>query len=253
VGTVITDTHIHIYDRRFPTAATAVVHADDASTSEYIEAFPATSRVVVVQPSTYGLDNRCQLEAMIEFERRGIAARGVMVVDASTTTAEIKRLDELGVRGARFHMLPGGAVPWEHLDAVAERIAPFGWHVQLQLNGRELPKRVDLLNGLPLDLVIDHVGRFMPPVAADSEEFVSLLGLMEFGRTWVKLSAPYESSPDRSLVEPLAATLVERHSDRLLWASNWPHPGRDRSTEVWMPKGLDERILVSNPAHVYGF
>ncbi len=253
MGPVITDTHIHIYDRRFPTAAAAVVHADDASPSEYIEAFPATSGVVVVQPSAYGLDNRCQLEAMIEFERLGVSARGVMVVDAQTTLEEIERLDALGVCGARFHMLAGGAVPWEDLEPVAERIAQFGWHVQLQLNGWELPERVEQLAQLPTDLVVDHVGRFMPPVAPDSEEFAVLLGLVELGRTWVKLSAPYESSPDRSLVEPLAATLVERHSDRLLWASNWPHPGRDRSTEVWMPEGLDERILVSNPAHVYGF
>jgi D-galactarolactone isomerase len=250
---VITDTHIHIYDRRFPTAAAAVVHAVDASASEYIEAFPATSGVVVVQPSAYGLDNRCQLEAMIEFERSGVTARGVMVVDAQTALEEIERLDALGVCGARFHMLPGGAVPWEDLEPVAERIAQFGWHVQLQLNGWELPERVEQLAQLPTDLVVDHVGRFMPPVSPDSEEFAALLGLVESGRTWVKLSAPYESSPDRSLVEPLASTLVERHTDRLLWASNWPHPGRDRSTEVWMPEGLDERILVSNPAHVYGF
>lgn len=250
---MITDTHVHVYDERFPTAPNAVVHAADASVAQYIEDQPSTQRVVVVQPSAYGLDNRCQLDAMAEFERIGIAARGVMVVNASTPVTEIQRLHELGVRGARFHMLPGGAVPWEHLDAVADHIAPFGWHVQLQLNGRELPERIDVLRELPTDLVVDHVGRFMPPVPPDSDEFAALLDLVEAGHTWVKLSAPYESSPDRSLVEPLANTLIERHSDRLLWASNWPHPGHDRSTDVWMPNGLDERILVNNPADVYGF
>ena len=250
---MITDTHIHVYDQRFPTAPDAVVHAADASVADYIEAQPLTRRVVVVQPSAYGLDNRCQLDAMREFERNGIEARGVMVVDASTPVDEIERLHELGVRGARFHMLPGGAVPWDHLTAVADHIAPFGWHVQLQLNGRELPERVDQLSALPTALVIDHVGRFMPPVPVDSDEFAALLTLVESGRTWVKLSAPYESSADLSLVEPLAAELIGRHSDRLLWASNWPHPGRDPAMDVWIPDGLDDRILVNNPADVYGF
>jgi D-galactarolactone isomerase len=253
VGPVITDTHIHIYDRSFPTAAAAVVRADDASVSEYIEAFPATGGVVVVQPSAYGLDNRCQLDAMIEFERLGVAARGVMAVNAQTTLAEIERLDARGVRGARFHMLPGGAVPWDDLEPVAERIAQFGWHVQLQLNGRELPERVERLGRLPTDIVVDHVGRFMPPVAVESEDFGALLVLLDARRTWVKLSAPYESSPDLALIEPLAAALIERHPDRLLWASNWPHPGRDRSMDVWVPDGVDEQILVNNPARLYGF
>jgi len=250
---VITDTHVHVYDHHFPSAPDAVVHAADATVAGYLEAEPSTERVVVVQPSAYGLDNRCQLDAMAEFERHGIAARGVMVIDASTSVDEIRRLHDLGVRGARFHMLPGGAVPWDHLSPVADRIAQFGWHVQLQLNGRELPERVDVLRRLPTDLVVDHVGRFMPPVPPDSDEFAALLGLLEAGRTWVKLSAPYESSPDRSLVEPLADALIDRHSDRLLWASNWPHPGHDRSTDVWRPAGIGERILVNNPEGVYGF
>lgn len=250
---VITDTHIHVYDHRYPTADAAVVHADDASVADYVAAFPDTKRVVVVQPSAYGLDNRCQLHAMVEFEQRGVAAKGVMVVDAQTPLAEIERLDRLGVRGARFHMLPGGAVLWDDLEPVAERIAAFGWHVQLQVNGRELPERLDRLLALPCDLVVDHVGRFMPPVAIDSDEFTALLTLVEAGRTWVKLSAPYESSPDTSLVEPLAAALISRFQERMSWASNWPHPGHDRSMTAWVPDGIDEQILVNNPERLYGF
>lgn len=253
MGPLIVDAHIHVYDHRFPTAASAVVHADDASVPEYVEAFPATGGVVVVQPSAYGLDNRCQLDAMIEFERQGIAARGVMVVNAQTTLAKIERLEALGVRGARFHMLPGGAVPWDDLEPVAERIVRFGWHIQLQLNGRELPDRVGLLGELPTDLVVDHIGRFMPPVTVDSREFGALLELLDNGRTWVKLSAPYESSPHLATVEPLAAALLERHPDRLLWASNWPHPGHDPTMEAWVPHGVDDRILVDNPARLYDF
>lgn len=253
VGSLTIDSHIHVYDHRFPAAPTAVVHADDASVTEYIDTFPATTGVVVVQPSAYGLDNRCQLGAMVDFEARGVSARGVMVIDAETTVGEIERLDALGVRGARFHMLPGGAVAWQHLEPVAERIADVGWHIQLQLDGRELPVRIERLLSLPTDLVVDHVGRFMPPVAVESTEFDALLQLLDTGRTWVKLSAPYESSADVALVEPLAAALIEHRPDRLLWASNWPHPGRDRTTATWVPDGIDERILVNNATRLYGF
>ena len=253
VATVISDTHIHVYDARFPTSPEAVIHSDDALVGDYVRTFPDIRRVVVVQPSAYGLDNRCQLEAMAEFERNGVEARGVMVVDASTSTAEIARLDGLGVRGARFHMLPGGAVPWDHLGPVSEAIAEFSWHIQLQLNGRELPDRLGMLRELPTGLVIDHVGRFMPPVTPDSREAEALSSLLETGRTWVKLSAPYESSTDLSLVEPLANALIERFPDRLLWASNWPHPGRNRNTPAWIPPGVDEHACDRNAAAVYGF
>jgi D-galactarolactone isomerase len=222
-----------------------------------------TDRVVVVQPTTYGLDNSCQLDAM---RRLGTSARGVMVVDADTTRPELARMTALGGCGARFHMLPGGAVPWEMLDAVAKAIAPFRWHVQLQLDGRELPARLDRLLELPVDLVVDHVGRFMPPVDLDAPEFAALLTLVEHGAR-VKLSAPYESSvsgpSEYADVTALVDALVARAPDRLLWASNWPHPGqtdppapadvvalRDR----WLPTAaLRRQVLVDNPNALYSF
>lgn len=259
------DTHLHFYDAAHPTAPEALLRPPDATPADYRREQPAlgTERVVVVQPTTYGLDNSCQLEAMASF---GGEARGVMVIDARTPRDEIVRLTELGVRGARFHMLPGGAVPWEMLDVVAANIAPFGWHVQLQVNGRELSERLDSLLRLPLGLVVDHVGRFMPPVAPDSAAFTALSTLVDQGAL-VKLSAPYESSttgpPDFADVTPLIEALVARAPDRLLWASNWPHPGqatppttaelvalRDR----WLPTtALRRRILIDNPAELYDF
>ncbi|MEL6893663.1 MAG: amidohydrolase family protein [Actinomycetota bacterium] len=157
------DTHMHVYDQRYPTSAEAVVLAPDAPADAYagVAASLGIDRVVVVQPSAYGLDNRCQLAAMSSLANAGLEIRGVMVVDGTTPVAEIERLDALGVRGARFHMLPGGAVGWEHLEPVAELIAPFGWHVQLQLDGNDLPCHLDRLAALPCDLVVDHVGRYM--------------------------------------------------------------------------------------------
>ncbi len=262
------DTHLHFYDSRYDVAPTAKLLPPDATTDEYrhIQQQLQLDRVVIVQPTTYGLDNRCQLAAMAEF---GDAARGVMVVDTSTTDDELHRLTSLGVRGARFHMLPGGAIGWDMLEPVAARIAPYGWHIQLQLNGRELAARFEQLTQLPVDLVIDHIGRFMPPVGTDDPSFRALLALVDTGRTWVKLSAPYESSTlpisnladDHGDLDPLIETLVTQVPQRLLWATNWPHPGQNTQPapstlaeqfERWVPDpATRQQILVDNPDRLY--
>ena len=260
------DTHVHFYDGRHPVAPGAFLRPPDATVDDYrmIAVELGLDRLVVVQPTTYGLDNTCQLDAMAAFDD---AARGVMVVDDNTDDSELARLTDLGVRGARFHMLPGGAVPWEMLDVVARRIAPFGWHIQLQLNGRDLYERGDQLLRLPVDLAVDHVGRFMPPVDIDHPSFETLLDVVESGRGWVKLSAPYESSvigpPGYDDLLPLVDALVARAPDRVLWATNWPHPGQTdppgaadlaRLADRWFPDaGILHRVLVDNPAELYDF
>ena len=262
----VCDTHVHVYDHRYPVSPTTVLTPPDASLADYrsVRTDLALDRVVLVQPTTYGLDNRCQLEAVAEL---GDDARAVVVVDDTTTDGALAALTGLGARGARFHMLPGGAVSWEIMNAVAERIAEHGWHVQLQMNGRELPGRLDALLALPTSIVVDHVGRFMPPVAPDDQAFAALLTLLDTGRCWVKLSAPYESThegaPDYPTVAALALRLVEHAPERMLWATNWPHPGQaDPPTpaqlaglrDAWLPtQALRRQVLVDNPSEVYGF
>lgn len=260
------DTHMHFYNAKFPTAPTALSTPPDAWVNDYkaVQAILGLERVVVVQPTTYGRDNACQLAAMAAF---GDKARGVMVVDETTPDSELQRLTDLGVRGARFHMLPGGAVPWDIIEETAAHVHAFGWHIQLQLNGRELPEREALLKRLPGNLVVDHVGRFTPPVAVDDPAFKVLLGLLEAGRCWVKLSGPYESSrsgaPAFADVRPEARALAKAAPQRMLWASNWPHPGQKNplahaATLDLLADWVDDdatrkRILVDNPAELYGF
>jgi D-galactarolactone isomerase len=260
------DTHVHVYDQQYPTSATTVLTPPDASVADYraVQAALGLERVVFVQPTTYGLDNRCQLDAVAEV---GSRSRAVVVVDDTADDVTIARLSQQGAVGARFHMLPGGAVPWRMLAPVARTIADHGWHVQLQLDGRELPERVDALLDLPTPLVIDHVGRFMPPVEPDDAPFRALLTLIDTGRCWVKLSAPYESTHDGAphypTVATLATRLIEHAPERMLWATNWPHPGQaDPLTpaqladirESWLPTdALRRQVLVDNPAEVYGF
>ncbi len=260
------DTHMHFYNGIFPSAPTALMTPPDSWVEDYksIQDRLHLERVVVVQPTTYGTDNSCQLEAMKSF---GENARGVMVADTSTSEEELARLTALGVRGVRFHMLPGGAVPWDILEEMAARVHNFGWHVQLQMNGREFPEREAMLKRLPCDLVVDHVGRFMGPVPVDHQAFKVLLQFLETGRCWVKLSAPYESSesgpPEWADVTPEARALVSAAPDRMLWASNWPHPGQKNPPDEtdlldlllsWVDdESVRNRILADNPAELYGF
>lgn len=260
-----TDTHMHFYDDRYPAAPEAALRPPNATVADYrtVQEQLDLQRVVAVQPTTYGLDNRCQLEAMAQI---GPDARGVVVVDSTVEDSTLWTYAHLGVRGVRFHMLPGGAVGWEHLDPLAARLTTFGWHVQLQLNGHELVARREHLLRLPCQLVIDHVGRFMGPVEPESKAFEALFALVDAG-AFVKLSAPYESAKDDTheyeVVTRCIDALVRRAPDRLLWASNWPHPGQEkppsnadlaRLRDRWLPTAdLAEQVLVTNPAVLYGF
>jgi D-galactarolactone isomerase len=265
-----TDTHMHFYDvaERYPVAPTAAFLPPPARVDDYrkVQRRLGLERVVVVQPSAYGTDNRCTMAAVAEL---GDAARAVVVVDQSVSDAELARLTAAGARGIRFFMLKGAPLPWDILEEMAARVHPFGWHVQLQCNGRDLPEREAMLERLPGGLVIDHVGRFMDPVPLDHPAFACLLRLLERGRTWVKLSAPYESSrsgpPGYEDVSALAQALVRAAPERMLWASNWPHPGHSDPTIrddallldlliEWAPEEtMRRRILVDNPAALYGF
>jgi D-galactarolactone isomerase len=261
------DTHMHIYDRRFPKAPTAKFEPPDASVADYLamRARLGIERTVVVQPSTYGKNNRCTLEAMAAL---GPSTRGVAVVDETITDAELDRLTKLGIRGIRFFMLPGGPLPWEILELMASRVANFGWHVQLQLDGRDLPDHEVMLQRLASTLTIDHVGKFLEPVAPDHPGFRALMRLLDNGRTWIKLSAPYETSkvgpPFYDDVGRLAKVLVKAAPERMVWATNWPHPtpGVPKPDDAWMLDMLLDwvpddatrhKVLVDNPARLYGF
>jgi len=266
------DCHIHFYGAPdcYPAAPTSTFSPPPATPEAYRAAMVrlGIERVVVVQPSTYGTDNRCTMDGVAALETFGAAARAVVVVDAATAEAELDRLTRLGARGVRFHMLPGGALPWEALEPVTARVAGFGWHVQLQLDGRLLPEREALLRRLPVPLVIDHTGKFLEPVAVDHPAFRTLLRLVGTGRVWVKLSAPYETSkagpPTFEDVGALARALIAAAPDRMVWASNWPHPHPTRPPAddammldvlaAWCPDAaVRKRILVDNPAVLYGF
>lgn len=272
------DCHMHIYDAQFamvPNLAWVPPHLPVATYRREVQQVLGLQRAVVVQPSAYGMDNRCTLQAIAGLSaqgdtqgRRWVDARGIATVPADVSDAELARLHAGGMRGVRFLMTTTQPVlGWETLEPMAARLADRGWLVNLQFDGRTAPEREDLLKRLPCKLVIDHNGKFLEPVPPADPSFQSLLRVLDTGRVWIKLSAPYETSkigaPGYDDVSLLARTLAEKFPERCLWGSNWPHPGQNpppQSTALfellssWAgSEATRRRILVDNPAQVYGF
>lgn len=260
------DCHMHIYDPRYRAAPTWPTALPDAPVAAYraVQRELGTSRLVVVQPNGYMFDNACTEEALRQF---GDSARGVATIRPDIAEAELARLTQAGFRGARCFMLQGGFLSWNDVERIAARVRPHGWHVQLQLDGRDLPTLAPRIAALPGDVVIDHNGKFLEPVPTTHPSFGVLLRLLESGKVWVKLSAPYETSktgpPAYEDVSALARALVKARPDRCVWASNWPHPGASpipsttRMLDLlldWAPDVRTRRtILVDNPARLYTF
>jgi D-galactarolactone isomerase len=260
------DCHMHVYEDAWPLAPTATFTPPHAPASAYraVQRELGLARAVVVQPTGYGFDNRCTLAALAEL---GPDARAVVVVPSDVAAADLESLHGLGARGVRYMMLPGGVLPWSDLEPTAAAIAPLGWHIDLQLDGRELARHEAVLRRLPGRLVIDHVGRFMGPVEPTSEGVLALHRLLDTGNCWIKISAPYESSrsgpPGYDDIAWIARAVAERFPERCLWASNWPHPNQAPApaNAAMLDWGLgciadpatQRKALVDNPAELYGF
>lgn len=263
------DCHVHIYElERYPLASTSTFGPPQASWQDYtaVQRRLGLTRAILVQPTGYGYDNRCMLDALALSDG---AARGIAVVRSDAPMAQLQEMHDAGVRGVRFMMIPGsgGLLGWDDLELLARRIAEFGWVINLQLDGRDLAQFEARLRALPCLLTIDHIGKFLEPVGTDHPGFQSLLRLLDAGRTWVKVSAPYETSrigpPNYDDVSMLARALVAANPERCLWASNWPHPNRkpvpdDRDMlellSLWASDQSARRMVLSdNAAKLYGF
>ena len=262
------DCHVHIYGDGYTLAPTATFKPPHAPLTSYrrVQRRLGLERVVLVQPTGYGFDNQCLLDALAQL---GSDARGVVFMPPDIGDEALQQLHAAGVRGVRFMMLAGagGPLPWSALPLIAARIAPLGWHINLQLDGRELPLYMAAIEQLPCKLVIDHTGKFIEPVAVSHPAFKALQSLLDHGRRWVKLAAPYETSkvgpPHYDDVSVLARCLAASHPERCLWASNWPHPNRlplpdDAALfallNEWAgSETVRDKILVHNPAELYGF
>ena len=278
------DSHVHIFGdtKRFPFVATRTYTPEPASVAELRTLHRALhiGRVVIVQPSVYGTDNACTLDAMRQI---GPGARGVAVIDETTPDAALDAMGRAGVRGLRVNLATGGQTDpvagVRRLKAVLERAKGRNWHVQVNTAMTFIDRIRDDVMPAPVPMVFDHFGGAQAAPGIAQPGFDALLRLVRAGHAYVKLSAPYRSSakaapyPD---VGPLAAALIAANPQRMLWGTDWPHPdsspvpGRAptdiaalfqiddglvlNQLAIWAPDPVLRRsILVENPARLYGF
>lgn len=264
------DCHMHIFEPRFPARIDTPYKPPVATVPDYLKAIRerlGLSRAVVIQSVTHGTDNSNLVAALEAFAG---TARGVAVIGLDTVEAELQRLHAHGVRGIRFEMA-NGVLPWEALEAIAAKIAPHGWHIDLQTDGRDLPQLVDRLLDLPCPIVLDHYGKFIDALPVEHPAIQAALKLLASGSGWIKLTAPYAGrhrrpEPWPELV-PLAKAFLAAAPNRIVWGSEWPQsmlpvfnqPIPDHALlldlllDYTTDDGLLHRILVDNPAELYDF
>lgn len=275
------DCHVHIFGAadRFPLAEPRAYDPGlaDASIAQAMLDRLGLDRVVLVQPSVYGTDNACLLDALERFAGR---ARGVAVVDpARAAGTELDSLKRAGVCALRLNWVAGD----HRLDAAEMRAqlhdllpiaAEHKWHVLIHAPTPLIAELAPMIVDAPVPVVLDHLaGVRTAPDHCDADTAV-VLGLLTAGHVWVKIAAPYRLATGHAEEVRLAAfvrRLVDRCPDRLIWGSDWPHtsahsPGRrsqgfrridtggllsDLSRMVVDP-ALVHRILCRNPLALYG-
>jgi D-galactarolactone isomerase len=264
-----TDSHHHIYDHSYPWAPEATLKPGNATVADHrrLQKRLGTNRNVIVQPSSYGLDNRLLLASIAQFNGR---ARGVAVVNTSVTQAQLDELHQGGVRGIRFNLAPPGTTTLDMVKPLAQRIAKMGWHVQVNAPAGYLLQARSTWSDLPCPVVFDHLGHPPEPDALHHPAFEMVTELITHGKAYVKLTGFYMDTrvgpPTYSDSVQVAAAYAASAPDRVLWGSDWPHPTEQPVNRipddaqlldllgVVAPDELMRRwILVDNPAKLYQF
>jgi 2-pyrone-4,6-dicarboxylate lactonase len=270
-----TDCHCHVFGpaARFPFVPEREYTPPDSPLEDYLRLLDilGLERTVIVQPSIYGSDHRATEDAIA---RLGDRARGIAAVPREVDERELQRLDAAGFRGTRFNLMhQGGSIPLSALETVAAKVAPLGWHVQIYAAPELLADALPRLLALPTPVVIDHLGQIDPAAGLDQPGFRALLRLLETGRGWFKLCAyrcDRDGAPFRRVI-PFVRALEAAAPERLVWGTDWPHPNLPEripgvpglmpddgdlvdALGVWLENAAAlERILVANPARLYGF
>lgn len=264
------DSHIHIYDRAFLKRNDAAAFQENADVDAYrkVQALIGTERVVIVTPRVYGTDNAVTVDAIRQL---GIDnARGIAVLNPDVTDDELAALDKGGIRGIRFtlYTAKNAAVGFDMVEPLAHRVAELGWHVQLHWTAEQIIEHQAMLRRMPATMVFDHRARL--PLEADEHHaaFKIVRRLADAGRAWIKLSGPYLDSAvglehRYADITPVARAWVQAAPERLVWGSDWPHVTEtekpndafllDLLAEWTEDDSTRERILVTNPAVLYGF
>jgi predicted TIM-barrel fold metal-dependent hydrolase len=275
-------THVHGDPEKFPFFSGRVYTPELASPEEMSALHKALKmeRVVIVTPSIYGTDNSATLFGM---KARGASARGVAVIDDKTPETDLDAMAKAGIRGIRLNLATGGvsdpAVGRPRFQTAVERVKNRNWHIQLFTSLAMISAIKDLVAASPVPVVFDHFGGAQAALGPEQPGFSDLLELVKSGKAYVKISGAYRASklgPDYADAAPLARALIAANSDRIVWGTDWPHPdsvtppGKKPSDvtplfqiddgrllnqlAVWAPDApIRKKILVDNPAQLYGF
>jgi len=249
------DVHNHIVgpQSKYPMAPNRTYTPPEASLAQLraLRAQLGVARNVIVQPSFYGFDNSCLVDALAEL---GTSARGVAVVPLDVTDAELQRLAARGVSGVRLNLATFGIRdPKAASDAVhsfAPRFVPLGWHIQINTGLQVVDGLAPLIADVKVPIVFDHMANAEAALGINQKGFGALVELVKARNTYVKLSAPYNLSrrADWADVIPLARALIAAGPDRMLWGTNWPHPGNGRGdiTEITPYQVVDNPKLLTH-------
>jgi predicted TIM-barrel fold metal-dependent hydrolase len=263
------DCHTHVFVDGYPMIPGRGYNPPQSTLEDMLamHAKLGIERVVFTQPSVYGTDNSAILDAAARIPER---ARAVVAVPADISDGELEELHGRGARGVRLNLDNVGGMPVEmdEVPGLAKRIGALGWHVEFLFAGHELPGLLPLLRSLDSPVSIGHFAYMPAAEGVGYPPFQDLLQLVAEGNTWVKLSAPNRLGvgdlPPWPQVVPMALALIEANPDRMLWATDWPHPNKFveqpndadllEQLELWAPdEGQRRQILVENPAALYGF
>jgi predicted TIM-barrel fold metal-dependent hydrolase len=276
---------VHIFGepQRYPFFAGRVYTPEPATVADLLKLHQALhmDRVVVVQPSVYGTDNSCMLDAL---KQLGARARGVAVIDEKTPDSMLDMMGKAGVRGIRLNLATAGisdpTVARQRFQNGVERVKARKWHIQINTQPTVIEAISDLVLASPVTIVIDHFGGANAAAGLGQPGYGALLNLVKNGKAYVKISGAFDlmskQAPDYPDVMPFARALIAANPQRILWGTNWPHPDSNRrpgrkntdiappiqtddgqmlnALAVWVPDSLTRRaILVDNAARLYGF
>lgn len=262
------DCHAHVFGQRdtYGYAAGRLYTPPPVFLPDYLAMLDALGieRAVAVQSGVHGTNNSVIVDAIAQSRDR---LKGIALIDETISDAELDQLAAAGVRGFRSNLVAKTGVQFDAAKKLALRIERLGWHVQFLLDIENFPDLDKVLADFPVEVVIDHMGRPDTRRGTNAPGFQALIRLLQSGRGWAKLSAPYRTSaqtfPYADIV-PFAHALVAAAPDRLVWGTDWPHVMLDTpmpndgdlcdQLAVWAPNAVTrDKILVDNPQRLYGF
>ena len=261
------DAHCHVFGPGdvFPYAPNRRYTPEDApkETLKALHDHLGISRAVIVQASCHGSDNRAMLDALAW---RPDQYRGVAILDENTPGTDIPIMHRAGVRGARFNFVKhlGGSPDMTVFANILRRIKPLGWHVVLHVDAPDIVALSDMMRGLTLPFVIDHMGRVPAKDGVDQKPLAALLDIAKLDRCWIKVSGSERiDMPPYDKAIPIARAIVEASPNRVLWGTDFPHPNSTHEADEadlvdLLPKiapdpAMQKKLLVDNPAKLYGY